>query len=315
MTELVRKLKNTTQTPDESCQRKGKEMKERTERWKGLLALLLCMALLAGNGTVVCAASDCKVNVREGQVLKEGDTITYERDAASATSSSGNLRVLYMAYEVSVDEDVKSINSGTLTTSATVKSQRLVDNTVVSKWKVALVTCTGSNAMVELEPYTGSAAGGTSSSGAAEEQTGARGKACEHSFQWEVIQEPTRTKDGVDANRCRLCGFIEETQPISYLQYLVKLYLNTVKSAAQGAAVTFDGGNLTCISDKMLAANAERGDVTMNIYFTSGEKQYLMTIPAGTDLSALLEDEEDFYGYYGLAARLGLTVTELAETK
>lgn len=315
MAKLVRKLQNTMQTPDESCHRKGKEMKERTGRWRGLLALLLCMALLAGNGAVVCAASDCKVNVRKGQVLKEGDTITYERDASIATGSSGDLIVIYKAYELPVDTDAKLINGGEQTTSATVKSQKLVDNTVVSKWKVVQVTCSGSYAEVELEPYTGSAAGGTSSSGAAEEQTGAYGKACEHSFQWEVIQEPTRTKDGVDANRCRLCGFIEETQPISYLQYLVKLYLNTVKNAAQGAAVTFDGGNLTCISDRMLAANAERGDVTMNIYFTSGEKKYLMTIPAGTDLSALLEDEEDFYGYYGLAARLGLTVTELAETK
>ena len=36
--------------------------------------------------------------------------------------------------------------------------------------------------------------------------------------------------------------------------------------------------------------------------------KYELTFPAGTDFTPVLTDEETMYGYFGVAAKLGLTV-------
>ena len=53
---------------------------------------------------------------------------------------------------------------------------------------------------------------------------------------------------------------------------------------------------------------SERSDVAVTINFEYQNANYELTFPAGTDYSTVLEDEDMMYGYFGVAARLGLTV-------
>jgi len=50
--------------------------------------------------------------------------------------------------------------------------------------------------------------------------------------------------------------------------------------------------------------------VAVTVKFEYQNKKYQIIFPAGLDYSAVLNDEETMYGYFGAAAKLGLKVTE-----
>lgn len=69
-----------------------------------------------------------------------------------------------------------------------------------------------------------------------------------------------------------------------------------------------DSGKLYTISDYLLKKLSERSDVTLTVNFEYQNVKYELTFPAGTDYTSVLTDEEAMYGYFGVAAKLGLTV-------
>ena len=58
-------------------------------------------------------------------------------------------------------------------------------------------------------------------------------------------------------------------------------------------------------------AVAERSDVTTIVTFEYNKTAYRLTIPAGADCSALLADEDYFYGYFYFAQLVGATIEEV----
>ena len=56
---------------------------------------------------------------------------------------------------------------------------------------------------------------------------------------------------------------------------------------------------------------SERPDAAVTVKFIYEGKTYQIIFPAGTDYTAVLNDEDMMYGYFGVAEKLGLTVTEL----
>lgn len=58
-------------------------------------------------------------------------------------------------------------------------------------------------------------------------------------------------------------------------------------------------------------AVAERSDVTTVVTFEYNKTAYRLTIPAGADYSALLADEDYFYGYFYFAQLVGATIEEV----
>ena len=48
----------------------------------------------------------------------------------------------------------------------------------------------------------------------------------------------------------------------------------------------------------------------MTIQFEYKNQKLQITFPAGTDYTPILNDTDTMYGFYGVAAKLGLTVTE-----
>ena len=130
----------------------------------------------------------------------------------------------------------------------------------------------------------------------------------EHSFQWVTTVEPQPGIDGLEEYKCMSCGMVKESQPIPASMAAVKNLYGFIKDAPENGNVTIDFGKLHTISDYLLNKMSERSDVTVTISFEYQSAQYEITFPSGTDYSAVLEDEDTMYGYFGVAARLGLTV-------
>lgn len=130
----------------------------------------------------------------------------------------------------------------------------------------------------------------------------------EHSFQWVTTVEPQPGIDGLEEYKCMSCGMVKESQPIPASMAAVKNLYGFIKDAPENGNVTIDFGKLYTISDYLLNKMSERSDVTVTISFEYQSAQYEITFPSGTDYSAVLEDEDTMYGYFGVAARLGLTV-------
>lgn len=132
----------------------------------------------------------------------------------------------------------------------------------------------------------------------------------QHAYEWQILTDPTIDEDGVYAYICS-CGDIKEKQPISAAQVFVKDLYGKVKEAPQNGTVTYDAKSWSTISDYLLKKMAERNDVTVTIKFQYQKADYEITFPAGTDYTAVLNDTETMYGFFGIANILGMEVKAL----
>ena len=131
-----------------------------------------------------------------------------------------------------------------------------------------------------------------------------------HNYVWEVIMDPTINQDGEMQYRCS-CGDVKEKYKIPASEVYIKGLYGAVKEAAVNGTVNYDSSRWFTISDYILNKMSERSDVTVNVKFEYKGVKYQITFPAGTDYTKVLTDEPAMYGYFGVAAELGLTVTEL----
>lgn len=290
---------------------------EFTKRLKGLMALVLCFGMLFGNGLTVFAADHTIQNLGTGSVVNEGDMI---KDGGRGTLTySGNVYFYYKTSEGTgkgVTDQVYLNSSFKLD-----ESHFVISEGGISSWKVDMVywnpndisSIMERNYKIELSRDTVNANGYDClvvlvPNNASTESTNVGGGAGHtHTFEWDMVKEPTRTEDGEASYICHECGCVEATQPVTRWQWFMKQYRDLVKNAEQNATVTFEADDMPCISDYMLGFNAARPDVTVIVHFTYEGVNYELTIPAGTDFSAIQNDTDDFYGYLGLAAKLGLT--------
>lgn len=130
-----------------------------------------------------------------------------------------------------------------------------------------------------------------------------------HNYSWVTVQEASTGQDGIEEYRCS-CGAVENRSIIPASSAVVKGFCDSIKNAPQNGVVQFDSGRMYTLSDRMVKALAERSDITMIVTFTYEGKTYKMTIPAGTDYTALLTDEEEFYGYFYFAKMAGAVIEE-----
>ena len=131
------------------------------------------------------------------------------------------------------------------------------------------------------------------------------------SFEWVITLDPTTGADGLEEYKCTGCGVVQESHPIPASVAVVKDFYGKVKEAPEKGSITYDSGKLYTISDYILKKMAERNDVAVTVKFEYQNKKYQLIFPAGLDYSAVLNDEETMYGYFGAAAKLGLKVVEL----
>ena len=129
------------------------------------------------------------------------------------------------------------------------------------------------------------------------------------SFEWVITVDPTTGADGLEEYKCTGCGAVSESYPIPASVAVVKDFYGKEKEAPEKGSITYDTGKLYTISDYILKKMAERNDVAVTVKFEYQNKKYQLIFPAGLDYSAVLNDEETMYGYFGAAAKLGLKVS------
>lgn len=267
--------------------------KEMLKRLKGWIAFVLCFGMLFGNSMMVLAANTYTFNgaiptgLQSGTILTTEDTMT--------VSGGYKYAITYSYNSTTALQEIDNSDSSLL-------SQNIWERGGFTRWMVKELGEDGQNCLnLTLIPVDSS-----------EERTYSGGKGHKHSFEWYMTTEPTRTEDGESSYICRECGFVAETQPATRWQWFMKQYRGLLKDALQNTTVTFEADDMPCISDYMLSLNAARPDVTTVIHFTYEGVKYELTIPAGTDFSAIQNDTDNFYGYLGLAAKLGLTANVIS---
>ena len=130
-------------------------------------------------------------------------------------------------------------------------------------------------------------------------------------MEWVTTKEPSVGEDGEECYRCSSCGRTEQKMPIPGAVAHVKEFCGFIKDAAQNGLVTYDAKTNTAISDYIIQKMAERRDVTTVISFEYKGEKYQITFSPEADYDALLNDEEQFYGYLGLSGYKGITVEKV----
>ena len=131
-------------------------------------------------------------------------------------------------------------------------------------------------------------------------------------MEWVTTKEPSVGEDGEECYRCSSCGRTEQKMPIPGAVAYVKDLYGYIKDAAENGLVTYDAKTNTAISDYIIQKMAERRDVTTVISFEYKGEKYQITFSPEADYDALLNDEEQFYGYLGLSGYKGITVEKLS---
>ncbi len=158
---------------------------------------------------------------------------------------------------------------------------------------------------------TGSESASSTPSDTSSSQTGSEAVPSHQcNFQWVTTVEPQPNADGLEEYMCTGCGAVQEQRSIPASMASVKNLFGFVNNVPENGTVTTDFGRLHTISDYLLKKMAERSDAAVTIQFEYKNQKLQITFPAGTDYTPVLDDTDTMYGFYGVAARLGLTVTE-----
>ena len=286
--------------------------KELRQRGKGLLALMLALIMMFGTSMTVLAATThyldggaATPSLKAGDKLKGGDTIhnktvsgflnVYIDDAPNSMIPSrnwvDNSEFQFVELPTGCDYEVSSYNVG-----------KLYDG--IYRYDVKLKS-------IPIPPSGGNTGGNTASTEvleASQTETGnGGGQPHIHTYTWVTTREATETQDGLEEYKCA-CGAVEAQLTIPASQVVVNGFYQTIRGAASDGRITYDTKDYYTLSDKMIACLAERTDVTVEITFSYQKTPYRMTIPAGSDYSALLADEDMFYGYFYFANQIGAQI-------
>lgn len=280
------------------------DKKELRRRGKGLLALMLACIMMFGTSMTVLAATthylnagDTPPSLNAGDKLKGGDTI-YNR------TSSGNLTVIINNSEQGYPyPDSNFCYYFVLPTGhdyeVTEYTYEVSNGNPVN----------GYNYTVKLKTIpVNSSAGSQEAAGTSQtENTNGGGQPHIHTYTWVTTREATETQDGLEEYKCA-CGAVDAQAVIPASQMLVKGFCKAVREATPDSRITYDTKDLATMSDKMVACLSERTDITVELTFNYQKTPYRMTIPAGSDYSALLADEDMFYGYFYFADQIGAQI-------
>lgn len=297
--------------------------KELKRRGKGLLALLLAFMMMFGSSMTVFAGTAYDLNsdpasLKIGDTLQGGDIIKIGTGSLIVTiDGGGNMKGYYASNrycvelpagdKYRVDSYSKGLDAG----------WEPLYNVALSTISATPSGSTGSTGNTSTESNSDDTKSKNISPELSEEEqyiARLRSEYWEnhvHTFSWVTTREATAEQDGIQENRCS-CGLVQDTMVISAGQVILQKFYDMVRNAPADGTVSYDSGSLHTLSDKMLECLSERSDVTVEISFVYEGTAYKMTIPAGCDYSALLSDEDAFYGYFYFAQQTGAKIEPVA---
>lgn len=251
------------------------------------LMCILCITVLLANGTKVYATEYSKI------------------DIAAADIRVGDIFKNDIGIQISVGESIEIFLNGNLWKKEQAPAGMIMKVFLNNEraYTVTQRSKNGNTWTIYLETYSPAASTQTQE----KEKEERKEDVHQHSYQWMTVTEPAMDTDGVEEYRCS-CGEVESRQVIPATETYVKTLYGEIREAPENGSIGYDAGRNHCLSDYVLKKLLERQDVTVTITFLYEEASYQFTIPAGTDLTALLEDEEYFYGYFTLCEKLGITV-------
>ena len=291
-------------------------MKDRTKirTGKRIMAVLLSLAMVFGifSGMILDAEAAGTTysfsGLEAGKVLYDGDKIEIKDQ---------DLKGGHPAFNIYIQRENNS--SPKWAAGGNISGEKLFnivqlsyEGKTYSKFKLIKSEYEFDNSMLidtfnlYLTPLEDDKNGASSESDSAASSSSTPSHTC--SFQWVTTIDPEVGKDGLEEYKCVECGAVQESHPIPASVAAVKDFYGKVKDTPANGTVTYDSGKLYTISDYLLKKMSERSDVTITINFEYQNAKYELTFPAGTDYTSVLTDEETMYGYFGVAAKLGLTV-------
>lgn len=135
---------------------------------------------------------------------------------------------------------------------------------------------------------------------------GSGSESCHHNFEWVTIQEATAIADAVLAYECTNCGRVTDymKEPNSAFAQFNKESIASIETAQKDAAVTLDTDIWNSFPGSVLSALSSRPDITLVINYRYEGKRYTVTIPAGSDVLSLI-DENGYCGFRTLDSWFG----------
>ncbi len=133
-----------------------------------------------------------------------------------------------------------------------------------------------------------------------------------HNFKWVVIQNVSKTQDGIEELKCS-CGSVSERSIVPSSQVYINELYQIIDTALANEHILFASDKIYTISDYLIKKLQERADVTIAIIFEYDRKKYQIIIPANIDYTELLEDEDYFYGYFYFANKIGAKIEIIEE--
>ena len=279
-----------------------------------LLAIMMTITILLGNGIEARAANYSADDKLEGKVFEIGDEInTMMRAACDLEFYDGN------DPNISVTIVVESCERHTLQASYSDGNGNTVRTN--AKWYcfaqgTATVRLRGERydpQTEETKPESTPRKEVTNQPNVSDQPEIVEAPEEVHlcNMEWVTTKEPSVGEDGEECYRCSSCGRTEQKMPIPGAVAYVKDFCGFIKDAAENGLVTYDAKTNTAISDYILQKMAERRDVTTVISFEYKGEKYQITFSPEADYDALLNDEEQFYGYLGLSGYKGITVEKV----
>ena len=274
-----------------------------------MLSLVMIASIFVGMKLDVWAATNYIIgnNLAVGKIVKEGDTITFPAPSQGQNvveyafyDLSGTKQISYEWKRTSNQEilDIPRITDGGIT-----YNRYKVDSIIIEdakpfnmKYAVKLVAIGDEEEVTPAEK----------SNQDISNQNTPNSHTC--NFEWVTTIDPTTGADGLEEYKCASCGLVKESHPIPASVAAEKDFYGNIKEAPENGSITYDSGKLYTISDYLLKKMSERSDVSVTVSFEYQNAKYELTFPSGTDYSSVLKDEDTMYGYFGVAARLGLTV-------
>ena len=294
-----------------------------------MLSLMMVVGVFAGMRLDTKAAETYTVgeNLTEGGFVKEGDTIIIPKPANGYYSHYVNVYIFNPDPDghAKINGSQLGVPSPATPREVTITMPSLnYDNKEYTNYRVT--TCRYSQrdeahyqwniffqAVDESEVVLTEVVSGNESQSdvsVAKTQSGVSVATSSHicSFQWVTTVDPQVGIDGLEKYKCVECGAVQESHPIPASVAAVKDFYGNIKEAPENGSITYDSGKLYTISDYLLKKMSERSDVAVTVNFEYQNAKYELTFLAGTDFTPVLTDEETMYGYFGVAAKLGLTV-------
>ena len=278
-----------------------------------MLSLMMVVGIFAGMKLDVKAAGNTYSfsGLKVDDTLYDGDKITFESNKLGDSYYSQMKITICIQWENSNDNMHDNTYTKSNRRSVSISSQehnvKKYSNFVIKGLEYSDSNKPNEVFYIKLTPYDENKNDTSSESeGAASSPVSTPSHTC--NFQWVTTIDPTTGADGLEEYKCVYCGAVQESHSIPAGVAAVKDFYGKVKDAPANGTVTYDSGKLYTISDYLLKKLSERSNVTVTVNFEYQNAKYELTFPAGTDFTPVLTDEDTMYGYFGVAAKLGLTV-------